>query len=326
MREIGTLPSEPLAIRLTSYLRTQSIPATVTEEDGQWVIWVQNDDDRDRSKTILEQFQASPDSAEYTAAITTARQLQKAADDEIESRRRHQVDIRKRWNGSWWHQYPATGIMIGICLLVIALCTDWQRAQRGMAGMPMTCNDETSALRNLLFSQAPRQIISTDRGDFALFGETDLSRTLQSGQLWRLVTPVFLHFGVLHILFNMMWLRNLGGAIEFVRGTRRFLLLFLLLAVISNVAQLLWSGPRFGGMSGVVFGLIGYVWMKGRTQPHLGLGLTSDQIVYSVLWLVLCMGGAMGNIANAAHLAGFIAGILVGSRHALIRKLRHILQ
>jgi GlpG protein len=144
--------------------------------------------------------------------------------------------------------------------------------------------------------------------------------------LWRLVTPVFLHFGVLHILFNMMWLRNLGGAIEFVRGTRRFLLLFLLLAVISNVAQLLWSGPRFGGMSGVVFGLIGYVWMKGRTQPHLGLGLTSDQIVYSVLWLVLCMGGAMGNIANAAHLAGFIAGILVGSRHALIRKLRHILQ
>lgn len=81
---------------------------------------------------------------------------------------------------------------------------------------------------------------------------------------------------------------------------------------------------RFGGMSGVVFGLIGYLWMKGRTQPQQGLGIANEQLVMTVLWMLLCIGGAFGPIANAAHVTGFIAGILVGGRQSLWTQLRQI--
>ena len=157
---------------------------------------------------------------------------------------------------------------------------------------------------------------------------------LKSGQVWRFITPIFLHFSVLHILFNMMWLRNLGRGIEFARGTRRFLLLILVLAIVSNVGQYWWVmtfykcpphvPARFGGMSGVVFGLIGYLWMKGRTQPRQGLGIANDQLVMAVLWMLLCIGGAFGPIANAAHVTGFAAGILAGARHSLWARLQQM--
>lgn len=88
--------------------------------------------------------------------------------------------------------------------------------------------------------------------------------------------------------------------------------------------QLYWSGPAFGGMSGVVFGLIGYAWMKGRTAPEDGIGLTQDQVVYSMFFLLICMSGALGPIANAAHLGGFLTGIVLGLRKKLWRQVRGV--
>jgi GlpG protein len=79
-------------------------------------------------------------------------------------------------------------------------------------------------------------------------------------------------------------------------------------------------------MSGVVFGLIGYVWMKGRTQPQLGLGLLPDQVVWAILWMLLCIGGAFGPIANAAHVSGLIVGMLIGARQAIWKRLKNSVQ
>ena len=68
----------------------------------------------------------------------------------------------------------------------------------------------------------------------------------------------------------------------------------------------------FGGMSGVVYALFGYVWMKGRYEPEQGMILHPSTVQTMLLWLVLCMTGFLGNIANAAHVVGLVAGILFG--------------
>lgn len=323
MREIGSLASEELATRLVSYLQTQSIPASADAEGDVWTIWVQNDDDRERSRQILAQFQLTPDAPIYKEALAQAKKLRQAQARQQQALRRQHVDITRRWSGAWWHSHPITQLLTILCIVAVVFGTDWQARETGWMGLPATCNADGSRLRNALFMQPPL-VITVGGESVAMFSDAGLKDLLRSGQVWRFVTPVFLHFGVMHILFNLMWLRNLGSAIEYVRGSRRFLLLFLILAVVSNTVQFLWSGPAFGGMSGVVFGLIGYVWMKGRTQPWLGLGLQPDQIVYSILWLLLCMGGVLGPIANGAHLGGFITGILIGSRQALLSRFRRL--
>ncbi len=146
----------------------------------------------------------------------------------------------------------------------------------------------------------------------------------QSLELWRPITPAFIHLDVLHIFFNMMWLRALGTGIEYLRGTRKFLLLCVILAFTSHMAQLFWSGPAFGGMSGVVFGLIGYAWMRGRTRPRDGIALRQQTVIYCFLWMFLCMSGAFGGIANTAHGVGLLVGMSIGARHAIARKLPFI--
>ena len=123
----------------------------------------------------------------------------------------------------------------------------------------------------------------------------------------------------------MYMLHALGGAIERRRGPLRYLSLVFVLAVVSNLVQYYlghpaWDGsvlrlylrPNFGGMSGVAYGLFGYLWMKARFHPELGLRIQPSTVIYLMGWFVLCMTGWIGPIANGAHLGGLIAGILLG--------------
>ncbi len=129
---------------------------------------------------------------------------------------------------------------------------------------------------------------------------------------WRLFTPALLHFSLLHITFNLIWWLDLGGQIERKQSWQRLLLLTLLIAVISNTAQFLITGPLFGGLSGVVYGLLGYVWVQGKLRPASGLSVQNGVLILMLVWLVLCWTGLLGNVANMAHLAGLITGTLFG--------------
>ena len=103
-------------------------------------------------------------------------------------------------------------------------------------------------------------------GDYIHF--TPLADSLAAGQWWRLVTPMLIHFGILHLAMNGMWYWELGRRIESRQGSINLIGLTLLFSLVSNYTQYLFSGPSlFGGLSGVLYGLLGHCWIFQVLSP-----------------------------------------------------------
>lgn len=155
--------------------------------------------------------------------------------------------------------------------------------------------------------------------DFTLRGSRvfyqDLDGVIASGQWWRFLSPIFMHFSVMHIVFNLLWVWVIGSRVERQQGSVVLLLLVLVSGVLSNLAQFLVSGPMFGGMSGVVFALIAYVWLWDRLRMRPGFGFPPALMGFMLVWLALGYTGlleglGLGAVANTAHLVGLLAGLL----------------
>ena len=109
-----------------------------------------------------------------------------------------------------------------------------------------------------------------------------------------------------------MWWWQLGGAVEKALGKGVLLHLLLLSAMSSNVGQYLVSGANFGGLSGVVYGLVGFVWWMGWLAPEKGLFLSKPLVGFLLFWLLLGYADVLPiNMANTAHLLGLISGCLL---------------
>lgn len=131
-------------------------------------------------------------------------------------------------------------------------------------------------------------------------------------QSWRFITPAFLHFSMLHIVFNLLWWWQLGGIVEIQQGKQRLLILFVFSAIASNLAQYFLVGPYFGGLSGVVYGLVGYCWLYGLLNKQSQVHLPNSMFVFLLGWLVLGFVDLLpANVANYAHLVGLLAGLVL---------------
>ena len=128
----------------------------------------------------------------------------------------------------------------------------------------------------------------------------------------RLIAAAFFHFSWLHIVFNTMWWWQLGGEIEKNLGKSTLLMLFILSAVLSNVGQFYSTGALFGGLSGVVYALVGYVWWLGWLAPQLGINLSKAMVGFLLFWLLLGFADVLPvNVANTAHSLGLVCGCLL---------------
>lgn len=170
--------------------------------------------------------------------------------------------------------------------------------------------------------------------DFRIDGEyvyfATLEQTVAQGQWWRLVTPMFVHFGLLHLAMNGMWYWELGRRIEFRQGPWMLLSLTLLFGLVSNFAQYQFGGPGiFGGLSGVLYGLLGHCWLFHKLAPDNAYRLPPGVVGLMLLWLVICLSGVVEMlsfgtlaIANAAHVGGLLAGCVTGVIGGLLARRR----
>jgi len=138
-------------------------------------------------------------------------------------------------------------------------------------------------------------------------------------QLWRFISPIFIHFSLMHIGFNLVWWWILGNIIEQYAGLPKLLSLLLLSGLLSNMAQYPISGAHFGGLSGVVYGLFGYLWVVSRFDKASGVHIPNAIVIQIVAWLMLGFTGwlddLVGPMANMAHLIGLVVGLLLALSH-----------
>ena len=116
-----------------------------------------------------------------------------------------------------------------------------------------------------------------------------------------------------------MMLMQLGRFIESRFGGAKLLALVMAIGVGSNLAEYLWEAwrtpgfaPHFGGMSGVNYGLFGFLWMKGKFGRDQNWQMHPQTVQLMLMWMVLCFTGLLGPIANGAHFGGLVIGALLG--------------
>ena len=282
MRKVTTLSGGDGKI-LARYLQAQQIEVVLRAETSStdFELWVVDEEDCERVREILTAFRQDPFDACYRNVTPPP--------VEEKPRRARYVDVRKQLFGRSAVQGKITTALIAISVGVFLL--------------------QTSGL-------APRFVALLYISEFVRPQFVEI----QQGQLWRLVTPIFLHFGILHVLFNMLWLHTLGHQIEMRGGRRQLALLVLAIGVVSNVGQYVIAGPSFGGFSGVVYGLLGYIWIMAQFQPASGYVMDRFTIGFMLVWLLLGMSGMFEGMANAAHLFGLLSGVLWGLAKARNRR------
>ncbi|MCX6904978.1 MAG: rhomboid family intramembrane serine protease [Verrucomicrobia bacterium] len=291
MRAIGQLPDQASAQIFGDYLLVQGLHNQVDpDENGHWTVWIHDDDHLDQARSLLTEFLQQPNSAKYVQAAPKARGLREKEQQEELTWRKRFFNRRSDWGDSQIRVGALTAALMAASLAV-ALISVASGAEHPLI-KSLFITDYTVADGMVSFRPGLPEI--------------------RSGQLWRLFTPIFIHFGLMHIVFNMLCLVNLGSLIEARLGLGKLAKLVVVIAALSNLGQYYVGGPAFGGMSGVVYGLFGYAWLRGKLDPHSGLFVDSTSVVMMVGWFFLGMTGWVGPIANMAHAAGFGLGLVWG--------------
>ena len=150
---------------------------------------------------------------------------------------------------------------------------------------------------------------------------------MQNNEWWRLITPMFIHFSLTHLVFNCLWIYVLGTKIEQIDGHITFINLVIFSSIISNLAQHFFGeSALFGGLSGVIYGLLGYCMIIEIDTKQERYDLPPALYLFMLIWLILGFLGILnlfgfGNVANYAHLGGLISGIIFAmiTRYVFIR-------
>ena len=135
---------------------------------------------------------------------------------------------------------------------------------------------------------------------------------ITQGEIWRLITPVFLHGSIFHLIFNMFWFFDFGRVIELDKQRNFFISFLIGAAIFCNTAQYLVTGPNFVGISGVVYALCGFIWMKLQFDTNCCYNVSRSSIFILIAWFFIALSNIFGPTANTHHGAGICWGMCVG--------------
>ena len=143
--------------------------------------------------------------------------------------------------------------------------------------------------------------------------------------IWHAISPMFLHFSAEHLIFNTLSFWYLGSVLERVLGPSFYFLAIISLALLSNFSQLIVSGPLFGGLSGVVYGLLAFAWVYQLFVANLTI--PEGLFFVAGIWLLLGISGVfesigLFNMANTAHVAGLIGGLTLSLMLVVTTKIK----
>lgn len=295
MRLIGHIQGSDPAHLFGDYLYAQGVDNRLDRSGGSdlWEIWILSEDHLDPAKVFLEQYLKDPSNPRFGVEAARAKDLR------VQKAMEQRAYAQKMEQGAQAMQSTLRLPMGRWTLGIMVLC--------GIVFLMQSLGDEV--YKSLFYWLS----ISTMKPGGGSIGLPEVLR----GEVWRLVTPIFMHGNFIHILFNLLWLKDLGSVIEYRQGPRRFMGVLLWTAVVSNLAQYWMSGPLFLGISGVVFGMLGYIWMQGRFDPRAGMRLPQGVVFMMLLWVFLGISGSIESmtgmrVANTAHVAGLVAGCIMG--------------
>ena len=142
----------------------------------------------------------------------------------------------------------------------------------------------------------------------------DQLASIKRGELWRIVTPVFLHSDPLLLFCNMLVWLSLASMMERSLGSSKLAILCLIIAIIANFAQALspltmGGGIQFGGLAPVVLGLFGYAWVKSRIDAAAGIVVSGGTILFVLIYLWICI--TSEHAANIGLTFGLFAGVSI---------------
>ena len=317
MRQLTTLKDEAAAQRFAAWLVTQKIEAHAEQEKEGWAIWVREEDQLKAAKEQLAQYQADPEHTRYKSAVQQAAAMEREEQLKRERSQKNTIEMSRNWGGPGAgpaKKRPIVLVMI-LASILVAVLTNFGESNHELIG-GLQINGARA-----LGKVGPDGKLRTPI--------VPVWSSIQAGQISRLVTPIFIHFGLMHLVFNLWMLYDFGGQIEHQLQSWQFLLLVLVIAVGSNVVQVvvdsLLKRPEFpyagnhGGMSGVIYGLLGFLYIRANLLQDRAFQLPSQTALIAFIWLVGCIfwnylprnlvGDDAPHIANGAHVGGLLIGM-----------------
>lgn len=305
MRVIGKFSAPQKAYRFSVLLLKRGIENHIEQVNEESYVWVENEDQLDLSRSLFLEFEQGKEDL-YTDILPPSPPPPKK-----------RPPLPKTKVIKLHHVAFVTKIMILLCIAVFAL-TGLQQAS-SQNGIP-------SIMQWLLFEiPVTHPYWEGIYNSFVAhrFFEAPMFVQIREGEVWRLITPIFLHANFLHIAFNMLWLWSLGKPVEQRLGIVRYLILMAMVAFCSNVAQYLMSGPLFMGYSGVIAGLAGFIYIRQKEAPWEGYPIHPSTFIFLAIFIiglavlqglafiaaVLGWGTFNISVANTAHIVGALAGM-----------------